>query len=283
MIFTPVAVSATAQVCETNKTVLLDQSGVVVDQFPASSSPMQHKITFSSTQERIDDMKGWFYNFGAHSSSGSADGSTVGLAPIWVPSYHVGYSDLWKVKLVSVPASYPLNAFKSSTNVLATAANSSGVTINSTAATLTVNCPVIPFGSTAVDTSGSSGIDPKYVNSCHHHRPRLPNQSRERYLRRPAVFEGFSTPFWNLNIVTVPASVAGTDTLRSQSEILATKYPINTTALVVNCPFRATGMDSRAGGVKASAVMILAMAGAVGLLFVRFTCCCFLVWCALVL
>ncbi|RKO88920.1 hypothetical protein BDK51DRAFT_27632 [Blyttiomyces helicus] len=294
----------------------------------------QHKITFSSAQGWIDDEKVWFYNFGPHSTPGTANGSTIALAPIWVPSYRklkelladedltngtkagnniinaipcdAGYSDLWKVNFVTVPATYPLNAFKSAADVLAAAANPSGVTINSTAATLMVNCPVVPFGSTAVDTSGSATATvPKYVNGWYKGAPvfyfdfgpvttintdpvyhiSLANGT----ITDPGVFEGYSTPFWNLNIVTVPASVAGTDILRSQSEILATKYPINNTALVVNCPFAyasttatppstsptaststdptATGMHSGADAVKTSVVVTLAMVGAVAFLF----------------
>ncbi|RKO85783.1 hypothetical protein BDK51DRAFT_52343 [Blyttiomyces helicus] len=140
MIFSAIALAvaavslpfASAQVCDTNETILLDQSGAV----------------------RVNSGKPRFVSVGAH----RAGKIIIDLLPC-----DPGYSDLWQVNLVIIPPTYPLNTFTSAADVQAAAANSSGVSVNAT--TILRNCPIVPFGSTAVDIGGSpTATIPTYQN-----------------------------------------------------------------------------------------------------------------------
>ncbi|KAJ3330046.1 hypothetical protein HDU76_006542 [Blyttiomyces sp. JEL0837] len=209
----------------------------------------------------------YFWNFGAYSSLNGSS-AVIATAPIWVPFFangtkagsniinvipcEQGYSDLWAVQKVTVPDSTPMDFYKDAKSVIADAA-AGKVTVKD-AATL-VNCPVVPFKSTAFDDAPGNPM------------PTPPAPTTGWYMGQPVfyfdfgpisagtatedvyhmstpsgkaegngIFQKFGTPFWAEKLVAVPESLAGANSLKSLEDINAGNYPITDAGKIVNCP-----------------------------------------------
>jgi predicted lipoprotein with Yx(FWY)xxD motif/plastocyanin len=214
------------------------------------------------------DQQVQYYDFGANSA---VSGDMVLTAPIYalifgkntdgspnfVPGQHnivnsvpgdPGYSDLWRVNLVTVPADYQADSIRSQADILA-----GGFAMEQT--DILVNCPIVPPGSTtqtgipltqgwykdrhiyyfdfgpnpaatapiyALITGKDAQGNPQFVTGQHNIIDVVPGE------------EGYSD-FWKVNLVTVPAGYVA-ETLKSAADVMATDYEMTATDIVVNCP-----------------------------------------------
>lgn len=239
----------------------LAQSGDVFN-----SSPRHTGLT----QGWFQDRETFYYDFSSNSPALN-NGSRVASAPIFVlitgmdaagnpqpvPGQRniidvvpgdPGYSDLWALNCVTVPADYVANTFKSADDV-----RKSGYPI--TVPGVFVNCPVVALNSTLSDGPGITrgwykgrevhyfdfgmnpdhtlpiyalitGMDanghPQFVPGQHNIIDVIPGQP------------GYSA-FWDVNPVVVPAGYKA-NTLTSAAEVLKSGYQILHPGIVVNCP-----------------------------------------------
>jgi predicted lipoprotein with Yx(FWY)xxD motif len=159
-----------------------------------------------------------------------------------------GYSDLWKVVLVTVPASYQADVARSASDLAG-----SGYPMQET--DMLVNCPVVPPGSKtetgkaltqgwykgqkifyfdyganpdttapiwALITGMDSQENPVFVAGQHNIVDVVRGDT------------GYSD-FWLVNLVTVPSGYVA-ETLKSAQAVTSSGYSVTPTKLLVNCP-----------------------------------------------
>jgi hypothetical protein len=250
--------------------------------------------SFPLIQGWYKDRATYYYDFGGNSAV-SADGNTVHTAPIYVPITgkdaqgnpiriegqrniidvipgDPGYSDLWEVVLVTVPAGYQPNTLRSAADVMG-----SGFPMGRPG--LLVNCPVVPFGSTLAEggnlTQGwykgqdvvyfdfgpnpatvapifafITGMDaqgkPQLVPGQHNVIDVIPGDA------------GYSA-FWKITFVTVPAGYQA-NSIRSTEDVRSSGFQLTETNMVVNCPVLRT--DSAVAASSGAAATPAAMATA---------------------
>jgi hypothetical protein len=163
-----------------------------------------------------------------------------------------GYSDLWEVNFVTVPAGYVANTFKSAEDV-----RNAGLQM--TKPGVLVNCPVVPLNSRLAEPVNGS-VEPTmgwYKGREVHYFDFGPNTSATAPIY--AFITGFAadgTPqfvqgqnniinvilgdtgysaFWDVNLVKVPADYKP-NTITSVEGVLKSGFEIVHPGLVVNCP-----------------------------------------------
>lgn len=209
-----------------------------------------------------------YYDFGMNSP---ASGSTVQTAPIWafitgmdnggnpifVDGQHNvvdvvpgddGYSDLWEVHLVMVPAGYQTDSIRSAEEVLA-----AGHEVVKPG--LFVNCPVVPAGSTLENGeelvqgwykgeeifypdfgANVPGAIPIWVFATGMNADGSPQpvEGQHNIINRLPSDTGYSA-FWRVNLVMVDGDYEAND-ITSADQISSSGYEVTVTGLVVNCP-----------------------------------------------
>jgi hypothetical protein len=224
----------------------------------------------------------FYYDFGTNSPA-SPDGLNVTPAPIYVlvtgfdadgnPQAVAGqnnivdvipgddgYSDLWQVTFVTVPADYQANTITSVDEVL-----NGGYEL--TVPGVLVNCPIVPAGSTLAE--GGDLVQGWYKGQEVFYFDFGPNPDLSAPIyalitgfnenNEPIFVEGQNnivdvipgddgySAFWNVNLVTVPADYVA-NSITSASEILAAGYDITPAGLLVNCPVVRTADATAAAG-----------------------------------
>lgn len=245
----------------------------------AGATPAPTTAAASSGSGAANQLKlisGWYkgrqvryYDFGANTRL--TQGSSIGTAPIYVltsgtnadgsPKFvegqnnivavkpgDQGYSDLWRVILVSVPAGYKANELESVSAVM-----SAGYGMTET--NMFVNCPIVAKGTTfeggeklvqgwyngeevfypdfganppvaipiwAFITGTDAQGKPKFV------------QGQNNIIDSVKADPGYSA-FWRVNLVTVPESYTA-NSLKSADAVRSSGYTVTQTDMVVNCP-----------------------------------------------
>lgn len=165
-----------------------------------------------------------------------------------------GYSDLWAVGLVTVPADYVANTFKSADDVM-----KSGYKVAYPG--LLVNCPVVPLNSTLAENSPATNtttpVKGWYKGREVHYFDFGPNTADTAPIY--ALITGFDaqgnpmfvegqhniidvipgstgySAFWDVNLVEVPAGYVA-NTITSRAQVMASGYKMVHPGIVVNCP-----------------------------------------------
>ncbi len=227
--------------------------------------------TYDLTQGWYKGRPTFYYDFGANTPAVDG-GNRVATAPIYVlitgfdaegnPVFvegqhnivdvvpgDPGYSDLWDVVLVTVPADYEANTLTSAADVL-----SSGYEL--TRPGLLVNCPIVPEGSQLAE-GGAPLVQGWYKGEEVYYFDFGPNTDATAPIYafitgmdaegNPQFVEGQRnvidvipgdagySAFWQVNLVTVPAGYVA-NTITSMDEVMASGYEITRLGLVVNCP-----------------------------------------------
>ena len=232
----------------------------------------------ASSEKAFKLVAGWYrgrevkyYDFGMNTKLAGASSAAIGAAPLYafitgknadgtpklVAGQHnivtlkpgdTGYSDLWQVNMVTVPADYKADSAKSKADI-----DKGGYAITTTE--MFVNCPIMPTGATLEggekviqgwlggaqvfypDFGANlpiaipiwafiTGLDdkgmPKFVKDQRNIIDAVPKDA------------GYSA-FWQVNMVTVPDGYKA-NTLKSAEDVVKSGYKVAPTQLVVNCP-----------------------------------------------
>jgi hypothetical protein len=264
--------------------------GLLVSLFGAPARAAAGADVFTDPPKTFPVVQGWYegratyyYDFGA-SSPPLNDAKTVARAPIYVlvtgfdsngqpqpvaDQHNIidfvpgdpGYSDLWQVNFVTVPAGYTANTVRSLDDV-----KKAGYPIKAT--DQLVNCPVVPLNSSLAEgtpglTKGwykgkevhyfdfgpspdftlpiyafITGLDsagnPQFVPGQHNIIGVIPGQG------------GYSA-FWDLHLVKVPADYQA-NSITSIAQAMASGYEMIHPGIVVNCPVIRTDAVPNMGG-----------------------------------
>jgi hypothetical protein len=264
--------------------------GFLVSLFGAPARAAAGADVFTDPPKTFPVVQGWYegratyyYDFGA-SSPPHNDAKTVAHIPIYVlvtgfdsngqpqpvaVQHNIvdfvpgdpGYSDLWQVNFVTVPANYIANTVRSLDDV-----QKAGYPIKAT--DQLVNCPVVPLNSSLAEgtpglTKGwykgkevhyfdfgpspdftlpiyafITGLDsagnPQFVPGQHNIIGVIPGQG------------GYSA-FWDLHLVKVPADYQA-NSITSIAQALASGYEMIHPGIVVNCPVIRTDAAPSMGG-----------------------------------
>lgn len=268
--------------------------------------------TYDPVQGWYEGRQTFYYDFGTNSPA-SEDGQTVIPAPIYVlvtgfdadgnpqvvEGQHnivdvipgdAGYSDLWQVTFVTVPADYQANTITSADEVL-----NGGYEM--TVPGVLVNCPIVPDDS-QLSEGGASLVQGWYKGQEVYYFDFGPNTESTAPIYafitgmdaegNPQFVDGQNnvigvipgdeaySAFWNVNLVTVPADYQP-NSITSVDEILAGGFDITPAGLLVNCPvFRTADSPGTAaastpaelpstGGLKFDPSLWLLAAGAIAL------------------
>ncbi|HWC29907.1 MAG TPA: hypothetical protein VG845_07490 [Dehalococcoidia bacterium] len=251
-----------------------DGGGAASGSSPEPSTTPSASATGSAKELKL--IQGWYkgreveyYDFGANTKL--TTGSSIGTAPIYVmitgmnadgsPKFvegqnniiavkpgDQGYSDLWRVMLVSVPASYKANELKSASAVMA-------ARYGITETNMFVNCPVVAEGTTleggeklvqgwyngdevfypdfganppvaipiwAFATGMDAQGNPKLVTG------------QNNIIDSTKGDPGYSA-FWRVNLVMVPESYSA-NSIKSADAVRSSGHTVMQTDIVVNCP-----------------------------------------------
>lgn len=243
----------------------------------SASATLAQGNVLSDPPKNYELVQGWYqgrqtyyYDFGANSAT-NADQSQVTPAPIYVlvtgfdgegnpqvveGQHNIvdvipgdeGYSDLWQVTFVTVPADYQANTITSAEEVL-----NSGY--EQTVPGVLVNCPIVPAGSTlaeggnltqgwykgqevyyfdfAQDTVSTAPIYAFITGFNENNEPQFV-EGQQNIIDVIPGDEGYSA-FWHVNFVQVPADYEA-NSITSAEEVLAAGFDITPSDLVVNCP-----------------------------------------------
>jgi hypothetical protein len=216
------------------------------------------------------DREAKYFDFGDNTKL-EAGGSLVKTAPIYVfirgmgadgkPNFvegqhnivdvlpgDAGYSDLWQVMMVTVPANYVADTIKSKAGI-----DSSGYKV--TATDMFVNCPIVPAGTTleggqALTQGWNKGQQVFYPDFGATNRAAIPIwvfvkgfnadgspqpvEGQNNVIDSKLGDTGYS-PFWQVNFVTVPANYVP-NSIRSAADVRASGYAVKQADVVVNCP-----------------------------------------------
>jgi hypothetical protein len=227
--------------------------------------------TYELTQGWYEGRQTFYYDFGANTQA-TEDGQQVIAAPIYVPitgfdeegnpqmvegQHNIvgvvpgdpGYSDLWEVTFVTVPADYEANTFTSVEDVL-----NSGY--ETTVPGVLVNCPIVPEGSSLAE-GGAPLVQGWYEGEAIYYFDFGPNSRDTAPIYafitgmddegNPQFVDGQAnvigvipgdpgySDFWYVNLVTVPADYEA-NSITSVDEVMASGYEITQPGLLVNCP-----------------------------------------------
>jgi hypothetical protein len=240
--------------------------------------------TFPVTQGWYQGRETFYYDFGANTPPLN-NATAVATSPIYVlvtgfdasgnpqpvpEQYNIvdvvpgdqGYSDLWQVNFVTVPAGYVANTLKSGDEV-----RKSGYAVKVPG--LLVNCPVVPLNSKLAESTPGithgwykgqeihyfdfgpntdrtapiyafiTGMDaagnPQFVEGQHNIIDVIPGDA------------GYSA-FWDLHLVQVPAGYKA-NSITSMAQVTASGYTIAHPGIVVNCPvIRTTATAAMSAG-----------------------------------
>ncbi|MCB0209458.1 MAG: hypothetical protein KDJ52_09015 [Anaerolineae bacterium] len=243
---------------------------------PASLAFAQDNI-FSQPAKNYELVQGWYqgretfyYDFGP-STPLTEDGTGVVTAPIYVlvtgfdadgnPQAVAGqsnivdvipgddgYSDLWEVTFVTVPADYEANSITSAQELI-------DAGYEQTVAGVYVNCPIVPAGSTL--SEGGDLVQGWYKGQEVFYFDFGPNPTTPAPIYvlvtgfdadgNPQAVAGQSnivdvvpedegySAFWSVNFVTVPADYQA-NTITDAADILSGGYDITPAGILVNCP-----------------------------------------------
>jgi hypothetical protein len=205
-----------------------------------------------------------------------------------------GYSDLWRVTFVTVPAGYQANTLRSAADVRA-----AGYPMQ--ASEVLVNCPVVPLNSTLAE--GTPGLTRGWYKGREvHYFDFGPNTAATAPIYafitgmdaagQPQFVPGQHnvigvipgdmgySAFWDVHLVQVPAGYRA-NSITSVAQVMSSGYPMLHPGLVVNCPvIRTDAAGSMPGMPRTGAADLpliyglLALGGlllAGGLLFRRVT------------
>ncbi len=219
--------------------------------FAAGAAPaLAQGQTFELTQGWYEGRATYYYDFGANTQA-TDNGQGVATAPIYVPitgmdaegnpqmvaGQHnivgvvpgdAGYSDLWAVTFVTVPADYEANTFTSVQQVL-----DSGYELTSPG--VYVNCPRTSAPIYAFITGLDDEGNPQFVEGQHNVIGVIPGDA------------GYSD-FWWVNLVVVPEGYEA-NSITSVEEVMASGYEMRQPGLLVNCPVLRTDEATAAGAV----------------------------------
>ena len=244
----------------------------------SSSLAFAQDNVFSQPAKNYELVQGWYqgretfyYDFGP-STPLTEDGAGVVTAPIFVlvtgfdadgnpqavdgqanivdviPGDE-GYSDLWEVTFVTVPADYQANSITSAQEVI-----DGGY--EQTKAGVFVNCPIVPAGST-LSEGGAPLVQGWYKGQEVFYFDFGPNPTTPAPIYvlvtgfdadgNPQAVDGQAnivdvipedegySAFWSVNFVTVPADYQA-NTITSAADVLSGGYDITPAGLAVNCP-----------------------------------------------
>ena len=236
----------------------------------------QPAVTYQLTTGWFQGRQTFYYDFGSNSATNS-DGSKVIPAPIFafatgmdangnpqlVAGQHnvidvlpgaPGYSDLWQVNLVMVPAGYAANTIKSVDDI-----NTSGYQIVSTK--MLVDCPVVSPNSKLVEPSPSSGTTdttlgwykgqevqyfdfgaaPDFTAPIYAFATGMDaNGNPQLVAGQHNIIDDLPgnpdySPFWDVNLVIVPAGYQA-NSITSVAQIPESGFQVLHPGKVVNCP-----------------------------------------------
>jgi hypothetical protein len=249
------------------------------DDAPSGAAPAPTTAPASASGGSANELKlikGWYkdrevkyYDFGANTPL--TQGSSIATAPIYVlasganadgsPKFvegqnnviavkpgDQGYSDLWRVMLVSVPATYKANDLKSASAVMA-----SGYGITETS--MFVNCPVVAKGTTLEGgeklvqgwLNGAEvfypdfGINPPVAIPIWVFITGMDAQGKPKFVQGQSnIIDSIKTDpgysaFWRVNMVTVPESYAA-NSIKSANAVRSSSFTVTQTDMVVNGP-----------------------------------------------
>ena len=236
---------------------------------PTNPSDLGAAKQFKLVSGWVRGQEAKYYDFGMNTPLTST--GAVAVAPIWVfatgmnadglprmvPGQHnvidvlpgqSGYSDLWEVRLVTVPADYRADTIKSRTEVEAARYPTAAIG-------MFVNCPVVPTGSTfeggeqlvqgwfrgqqvfypdfgpnppaalpiwAFTNGSNPDGSPRMVEGQGNVIDSIPGQA------------GYSA-FWRVNMVTVAADYRA-NSVNAAAQVAAQNLRVAQTGLMVNCP-----------------------------------------------
>lgn len=237
--------------------------------------------------KEFEHVEGWYqgrqvqyYDFGMNSAT---TGSVVSAAPIYVFIHGMnpdgspdfvegqhnivdvvpgddGYSDLWQVMLVTVPADYEPDSVRSKADL-----DAAGFEV--TATDMFVNCPIVPAGSTLEGgeqlTQGwykgeevfypDFGANPPvaipiwvFITGFNDDGSPQFVEGQQNIIDSVPGDAGYSD-FWRVNLVTVPANYAP-NSIRSAADVIASGFQITETDMVVNCPVTSVAEAVSGGG-----------------------------------
>lgn len=242
-----------------------------------SDPPKNYQLVQGWYQNRAT----YYYDFGANTQA-TSDGQGVVAAPIYVlvagfdadgnpqvveGQHNIvgvipgdeGYSDLWQVTFVTVPADYVANTIKSVGELM-----QAGYT--QTPTDTYVNCPIVPANSILAEggnlvqgwyqgqevyyfdfgqnppvsapiyvlvTGFDADGNPQVVEGQHNIVNVIPGD------------EGYSA-FWDVHFVTVPADYQA-NTITSAADLMSMNYPVKRAGVLVNCPIARTDETAMMG------------------------------------
>ena len=270
-------------------------------------SALAQGTNYELTQGWYEGRQTFYYDFGANTPA-TADGTQATTSPIYVlitgfdgegnpqmvEGQHnivgvvpgeAGYSDLWEVVLVTVPADYQADTFKSVDDVM-----SSGYEM--TMPGLLVNCPIVPAGSTLAEGGAplvqgwhdgeaiyyfDFGPNPRETAPIYAFITGLDAQGNPQFVEGQANVVGVIpgdpgySDFWFVNLVTVPADYEA-NSITSVAEVMASGFDITQPGLLVNCPILRTNdmagepeMLPETGGIGGPGLLLMAGLVLVGL------------------
>jgi hypothetical protein len=233
-------------------------------------------MTYQLTTGWFQGRQTFYYDFGSNSAINS-DASKVIPAPIYafatgmdangnpqlVPGQHnvidavpgdPGYSDLWVVNLVMVPADYQANTIKSVDDI-----NKSGYKVEQTS--MMVDCPVVPLNSKLAEpnpASGSTdttkgwykgqevqyfdfGASPDFTVPIYAFATGMDaNGNPQMVPGQHNIIDDLPgspdySPFWDVQLVIVPAGYQA-NSITSAAQIKASGFQVIEPNKVVNCP-----------------------------------------------
>lgn len=247
--------------------LLFSFSGLALAQGNVLSDPPKN---YELVQGWYQGRQTFYYDFGANTPL-ATDGQGVQAAPIYVlvtgfdadgnpqavEGQHnivdvvpgdTGYSDLWQVTFVTVPADYTANSITSAAELMA-------MGYKQTTTDTYVNCPIVPAGSTLAEGGDlvqgwykgqavfyfDFGLNPPAVAPIYVLVTGFDANGNPQVVGGQANIidvipgdDGYSA-FWNVNFVTVPADYTA-NSITSATELMAMGYAVTTTDVVVNCP-----------------------------------------------
>ncbi|MCB9078102.1 MAG: hypothetical protein H6631_10955 [Anaerolineaceae bacterium] len=263
---------------QTPRKILLGLAMLMLLLAVSSSLALAQDNVFNQPAKNYELVQGWYqgretfyYDFGPNTPL-TEDGGGVVTAPIYVlvtgfdadgnpqavkgqanivdviPGDE-GYSDLWDVTFVTVPADYQANTITSAQDVI-----DGGY--EQKKAGVYVNCPIVPAGSTLSD-GGAPLVQGWYKGQEVYYFDFGPNPTTPAPIYvlvtgfdadgNPQAVSGQSnivdvipgdegySAFWSVNFVTVPADYQA-NTITNAADILAGGYDIKPAGLAVNCP-----------------------------------------------
>lgn len=260
--------------------------------------------TFDTTTGWYQDQSISYYSFNNPIPSPDG-GDTVTPAPIYVLFFgdgtpvpdqrniidvvpgDDGYSDLWRVHVVTVPDDYVANDVRSYVQIM-----NAGYTV--TPMDIYVNCPVVPEGSML--SGGEMGLtmgwyqgqDVSYFDFgmnpidtapiyAFFYADGSPVDGQNNVVDTMPGDPDYSA-FWQVHLVTVPDDYVA-NTIRSEADLMTAGYPIEMTDILVNCPIvPSTPTDvslsgiSGESGLSTTMLLLVVTAGAglfAGFVFLR--------------